>query len=105
MESALAEEFLRAYLEAREAFGVPITFAPERTVQAVIEAPRESRDMIPGGFPEEGDATARVLVEDLDPLPALGDRAEYRGRPYVVAHIRARIAHPVAEIGLRPFRR
>jgi hypothetical protein len=105
VDPLIADSFVAAYREARAAFASEVTFGPV-TISALVEAPREARDLVAGGFGDDGEATVRALVSDLTAgIPALGSPAQYEGKDYVVSHVRTRPGHPIAEIGIRPKNR
>jgi hypothetical protein len=101
MDAATANAFEAAYRELREAFAAPVQFGTV-TVSAIVRAPVVSRDLVAGGFGDEGESSVHVLIAELPALPALGSRAFYDGRSYTVFSLKTRPGHPVAEIGIRP---
>jgi hypothetical protein len=98
--SAIAD----AYSEHREAFGVPLTIGSEDILAIVNDSPL-GRELVEGGFTDEGEVEAKVLLSDLSTLPSIGAAASYKSRTYRVARISIQPGGLIGEYSLRPAKR
>ena len=104
MDQATADAFADAFREHREAFGVSVEI-DGTVVTAVVNEVDVGRDLLEGGFAEEGDVDAKVLAGDLPKKPMIGRACHYAGRAYRVATVRARENGQVIHLRLRPAKR
>jgi hypothetical protein len=104
MNQATADSFADAFREHREAFGVSIQI-DDAQITAIVNEVDMARDLVEGGFAEEGDVDAKVLACDLPKKPMIGRECHYGGRKYRVATVRSREGGQVMHLRLRPARR
>lgn len=105
MTTATAASFAGAFRELRDAFGVPVQVG-EANLMGIVNEVDLARELIEGGFAEEGDVDAKVLADELPTdVPPLGLSCAYGGRRYRVESVRSREGAPVVHLRLRPVRR
>lgn len=104
MNQATAESIADAFREHREAFGVPITIG-ETEITAIVKESPFGRELVEGGFADDGDIEVQLLLSDLQALPSIGTAATYRDRSFRVSRVAFQPGGLVGELTLRPSRR
>lgn len=104
MTAETASTLAEAFREHRDAFGVSLTLG-ETTVTALVKDSAMSRELVEGGFADEGAVEAKVLLADLPMQPSLGMTANYKSRPMRVSSLSIQPGGLIAELSLRPARR
>lgn len=104
MTAETAQSLADAFREHREAFGVSMTIAGTAIVAVVNQAPF-GRELMDGGFADEGEVDAKVLLSDLPTLPSIGTAAVFAGRSLRVARVNIRTGGLIGELTLRPSKR
>lgn len=104
MSPATAQDLASAFVELRSSFGVPAVIGGQSVT--VVAAENElSRELIDGGFADEGDVEIKALLSDLATLPARGTACTYNGRGYKVHIMRIQPGGLIGEYVLRPAKR
>lgn len=104
MSPATAQSLAAAFVELRSAFGVPVTIGGE-AITAVAAENELSRELVEGGFADEGEVEIKVLLSDLATLPSRGTACAYSGRSYRVQTMRIQPGGLIGEYVLRPSKR
>lgn len=104
MNSETAETFGSAFLSHREAYGVAITINGQDIAAIVNESPF-SRELMEGGFADDGDIEVKFLLSDLSAIPSLGTSAVYRSRNFRVSRVAIQPGSLIGEITCRPHKR
>jgi hypothetical protein len=99
--STVADDIAEAFLEARDAFGVPITIA-DQDVTAMVTESQFARDLVEGGFQLNAQVEVRVLLADLNVPPVLGAACLYEGAPFRISNIVPPRGGLVGEFTLSP---
>jgi len=102
--SETATAISEAFLEHREAFGVPLTIGGVAIVAAVNEAPY-GRELVEGGFAEDGDIAFKILLSDLETLPSISTACTYKERSFRIQKVSIQPGGMVGEYTVRPTRR
>lgn len=100
----IGQELAEAFLEHREAFGVPITFG-ETTIQAVAAETETSRELRDGGWADGADTKVKLLLSDLAILPSIGATGLYQERRFKVQSMAIQPGGLIGEYTLRPANR
>jgi hypothetical protein len=77
----------------------------ETTISAVVNESPFGRELMEGGFADDGDVECKVLLSELPALPSIGTAAHYRDRPMRVARVAFQPGALIGELTLRPARR
>jgi hypothetical protein len=93
-----------AFIEHREAFGVPITFGAA-AITAVVAESEFSRDLVEGGFSANAELQCKVLLSDLAALPSIGTLATYQATSFKVSKVAIRPGGLIGEYTLRASKR
>jgi CBS domain-containing protein len=105
MNAATSASFADAFRQHREAFGAPVQVG-EADLVGIVNEVDLARELMEGGFAEEGDVDVKVMADELPTdVPPLGLSCAYGGRRYRVASVRSREGAPVVHLRLRPARR
>jgi hypothetical protein len=105
MTAETANDLAEAFREHRDAFGVEITFGEAEPIQAIVAEAEFGRELAAGGFAETGDLSCKLLLEDLETAPVLGDPVTYNGRTFKVSSFAKQPGSLVGECNLRPAKR
>lgn len=106
MNAETAESFRDAFLEMREAFGVPLVVSG-REVVAIINESSFGTDLVSGGLVAEGEVEAKILAADVADLAKpldLDAPAAYKNRNFRISHIAQQPQSFIIELRLRPMR-
>jgi hypothetical protein len=103
MNSETSSALADAFREHREAFGVSIEIDGQELMAVVNESPY-SRELIEGGFANEGDIEAKALMSEMAAEPAIGGTAKYKGRDFRIAETTVQPGSDIIEFRLRPSR-
>ena len=104
MSPATASALAEAFLEHREAFGVPITIGGQEITAVVNESPF-GRELAEGGFADDGDIEFKILLSDLETLPGIATAVIYKDRPFRIQRPAIQPGGLVGEFMARPTRR
>ncbi len=104
MDAATAADLAEAFLEHREAFGVPITIDGENITAIVNESPY-GRELVEGGFAEDGDIEFKILLSDLENTPEIKTPVTYKSRSFRVQKPAIQPGSLIGEFIARPTRR
>jgi len=103
MNSETSSAFANAFREHREAFGVSIQIE-DTELLAVVNTVDVARELVEGGFAENGEVEAKILADELPTTAANGKPAIYQGRKYRIAAINHDDNRPIVSLRLRPVR-
>lgn len=104
MQNGTASSFAEAFLEHRDEFGVEITFAAT-TITATVSESQFGRDLMEGGFADDGDIEVKFLLSDLESIPSIGSSVTYRDRAFKVSRLGIQPGALVGEVTCRPAKR
>jgi hypothetical protein len=104
MQSEIAGSLAAAFEEHRDDYGVLITIGGEE-ISAIVSESQFGRDLMEGGFADEGDLQVKFLLSDLTTIPALGNSVTFRARSFKVSRLGFQPGALVGEITCRPARR
>lgn len=104
MNPETATAISEAFLEHREAFGVPITIGGE-TITAVVNESPFGRELVNGGFADEGDIEFKILLSDLTDLPGITTPCVYKERPFRIQRPAIQPGGFIGEFSAKPTRR
>lgn len=104
MQPAIANSIKDAFVQHRTDFGVSITIDSE-VVTAIVAESQFSRELMEGGFADEGDIDVKVLLSDLAQIPSLGKVVVFRSRNFRVSRVGTQPGAFVGEITCRPSKR
>lgn len=103
MNAETAAAIAEAFREHRDAFGVAITINGD-TISAVVNDSPYSRELIEGGFANDGEISVKCLTADLSTTPAIGQTCSYKSRSFLISSVSIQPGSAVAEIQMRPAR-
>lgn len=96
---------IEVFRERLESLGEEITLGSSDPIRVLIANGDYTRELVEGGFADEGTVRLHFLASDLPQLPAPGVAAQFQGRPYRV-HKARRVPGTIhGELELRPTRR
>ena len=104
MQTAIANSIKDAFVQHRDDYGVSITIDGE-TVTAIVSESQFARELMEGGFADEGDIEVKVLLADLTQIPSLGKPVSFRSRNFRVSRVGTQPGALVGEISCRPAKR
>jgi hypothetical protein len=104
MQTAIANSIKDAFVQHRDDYGVSITIDGE-TVTAIVSESQFARELMEGGFADEGDIEVKVLFSDLTQIPSLGKPVSFRSRNFRVSRVGTQPGALVGEISCRPAKR
>ena len=104
MQTAIANSIKDAFVQHRDDYGVSITIDGE-TVTAIVSESQFARELMEGGFADEGDIEVKVLLSDLTQIPSLGKPVSFRSRNFRVSRVGTQPGAFVGEISCRPSKR
>lgn len=104
MQTAIANSIKDAFLQHRDEYGVTITIIDTEVI-AVVNESQFSRDLMEGGFADDGEIEVKFLLSDLTSTPNLGASVSYRSRNFKVSQIGTHPGSLVGEITCRPAKR
>jgi len=104
MQTAIANSFKDGFEQHRDDYGVSIIIDGE-TVQAIVAESQFARELMEGGFADDGDIDVKFLISDLTQIPALGKPVVYRSRNFRVSRVGTQPGALVGEITCRPSKR
>ena len=104
MQTAIANSIKDAFVQHRDDYGVSITIDGE-TVTAIVSESQFARELMEGGFADEGDIEVKVLLSDLAQIPSLGKPVSFRSRNFRVSRVGTQPGALVGEISCRPAKR
>ena len=104
MNESTATDISEAFLEMREAFGVPATIG-ETALTVIASEAQFGRELSDGGFAENGDVDLKYLLSDLEEQPSIGVTVLYRARTFRVKEIGTHPTALVGELTIRPSKR
>jgi hypothetical protein len=104
MQTAIANSIKDAFVQHRADYGVSITIDGE-TVTAIVSESQFARELMEGGFADEGDIEVKVLLSDLTQIPSLGKPVLFRSRNFRVSRVGTQPGALVGEISCRPAKR
>ncbi len=104
MQTAIANSISEAFQEHRDSYGVAITIGGEE-ITAIVAESQLGRDLMEGGFADEGDIDAKFLLSDLTAIPSRGTAVIFNGRNYKVSRLGITPGALVGEITGRPSKR
>jgi hypothetical protein len=104
MTSETAATFASAFREHREAFGVSITIGTT-AITAIVNESQFGRELMEGGFAQEGDIEVKYLIADLATAPVIGTAATYRDRSFRVSRVANQPGSLIGELSMRPAKR
>lgn len=104
MQTAIANSIKDAFVQHRSDYGVSITIDGE-TVTAIVSESQFARELMEGGFSDEGDIEVKVLLSDLAQIPSLGKPVSFRSRNFRVSRVGTQPGALVGEISCRPSKR
>jgi hypothetical protein len=103
MNSETSTALADAFRELREAFGVSIQIE-DAEILAVVSTVDVARELVEGGFAENGEVEAKILEVELPTTAENGKPAIYQGRKYRIAAINHEETRPIVSLRLRPVR-
>jgi|TARA_R110000803_G_scaffold41295_2_gene88880 hypothetical protein len=104
MQAAIANSIKDAFVQHRSDYGVSITIDSE-VVTAIVSESQFARELMEGGFADEGDIEIKVLLSDLAQIPSLGKPVVFRSRNFRVSRVGTQPGAFVGEISCRPSKR
>lgn len=104
MQTAIANSIKDAFVQHRDDYGVSITIDGE-TVTAIVSESQFARELMEGGFADEGDIEVKLLLSDLTQIPSLGKPVVFRSRNFRVSRVGTQPGSLVGEITCRPSKR
>ena len=104
MQTAIANSIKDAFEQHRADYGVSIIIDGE-TVQAIVAESQFARELMEGGFADDGDIDVKFLISDLAQIPELGKPVVYRSRNFRVSRVGTQPGALVGEITCRPSKR
>lgn len=104
MQTAIANSIKDAFVQHRDDYGVSITIDGE-TVTAIVSESQFARELMEGGFADEGDIEVKFLLSDLTTIPAIGNPVTYRSRGFKVSRLGFQPGALIGEITCRPAKR
>ena len=104
MQTAIANSIKDAFVQHRADYGVSITIDSE-TVTAIVSESQFARELMEGGFADEGDIEVKVLLSDLAQIPSLGKPVSFRSRNFRISRVGTQPGALVGEISCRPTKR
>lgn len=104
MQTAIANSIKDAFVQHRADYGVSITIDGE-TVTAIVAESQFARELMEGGFADEGEIEVKVLLSDLAEIPSLGKPVSFRSRNFRVSRVGTQPGALVGEISCRPSKR
>lgn len=104
MKTQIASSLSEAFLEHRSEFGVSITINAE-VIEATVSESQFARDLMEGGFADEGDIEVKFLLSDLTTIPSIGNPVTYRSRGFKVSRLGFQPGALIGEITCRPAKR
>ena len=104
MQTAIANSIKDAFVQHRADYGVSITIDSE-TVTAIVSESQFARELMEGGFSDEGDIEVKVLLSDLAQIPSLGKPVSFRSRNFRISRVGTQPGALVGEISCRPSKR
>lgn len=104
MQTAIANSIKDAFVQHRADYGVSITIDSE-TVTAIVSESQFARELMEGGFADEGDIEVKVLLSDLAQIPSLGKPVSFRSRNFRISRVGTQPGALVGEISCRPSKR
>jgi hypothetical protein len=104
MKDAISASLSEAFIEHRDEFGVDITIAGQ-IIDALVSESQFARELMEGGFADEGDIDVKFLLSDLAAIPSLGSAVSYRERDFKVSRLGIQPGALVGEITCRPAKR
>jgi len=104
MQTAIANSIKDAFEQHRSDYGVSIIIDGE-TVQAIVAESQFARELMEGGFADDGDIDVKFLISDLTQIPELGKPVVYRSRNFRVSRVGTQPGALVGEITCRPSKR
>lgn len=104
MQTAIANSIKDAFVQHRDDYGVSITIDGE-TVSAIVSESQFARELMEGGFADEGDIEVKFLLSDLTTIPAIGNPVTYRSRGFKVSRLGFQPGALIGEITCRPTKR
>ena len=104
MQTAIANSIKDAFVQHRADYGVSITIDGE-TVTAIVSESQFARELMEGGFADEGDIEVKVLLSDLTQIPSIGKQVSFRSRNFRVSRVGTQPGALVGEISCRPSKR
>ena len=104
MQAAIANSIKDAFVQHRSDYGVSITIDSE-VVTAIVSESQFARELMEGGFADEGDIEIKVLLSDLAQIPSLGKPVVFRSRNFRVSKVGTQPGAFVGEISCRPSKR
>lgn len=104
MQTAIANSIKDAFVQHRSDYGVSIIIDGE-TVQAIVAESQFARELMEGGFADDGDIDVKFLISDLTASPAIAMPVVYRSRNFKVSRVGTQPGALVGEITCRPSKR
>lgn len=104
MQSEIANTLSGGFEQHRDSYGVSITINGE-AITAIVSESQFGRELMEGGFADEGDIEVKFLLSDLPAIPSLGKIVIFNGRNFKISRVGVQPGSLVGEITGRPARR
>lgn len=104
MQSQIATSLKEAFEEHRDDYGVSITIDGE-SITAIVAESQFGRELMEGGFADDGDIDVKFLLADLTAIPTLGKPVVFNSRNFRISRVGIHPGSLVGEITGRPSKR